>query len=90
MTEVVKEVCELLQACFGKCSVEELTTVLEEEKENLSVREESICGNEGGFLLCLMCVEHVSEGCVESLKQSVENDGLITTLQSFVSSECNE
>lgn len=88
---MVKEVCALLQACFSKCSVEELAGVLEEEKENMNVREESSCGNEGGFLLCLMCVEHVSEGCVESLKKPLgQDDSLLTTLQSFVSSRSDE
>ena len=91
MTEVVKEVCALLQACFSKCSVEELAAVMGEKKENMSVREESVCGNEGGFLLCLMCVEHVSEGCVESLKQPLgQNGDVLTVLQSFVSSRSDE
>ena len=50
----------------------------------MSVREESVCGNEGGFLLCLMCVEHVSEGCVESLKQPLgQNGDVLTVLQSL-------
>ena len=85
MTAVVEEVCGLLQACFSKCSMEELEAVFDEEKESMSVREESACGNEGGFLLCLMCAERVSEGCVESLKQDMdEQSPLLSALRSFV------